>query len=84
MTVNSPKTKCHGNSAQVVVTVRRCEIDHAQSWSTTSPAPSPRLDFGVSPNCASGLRPVTLRMAVHAHSEDATKKAPPSSYLVVR
>jgi len=59
--VNSPKTKCHVNSAQVVVTVRRYEIDHAQSWSsgsTTSPgslAASLRLDFGVSPNCASRL-----------------------------
>jgi hypothetical protein len=43
MTVNSPKTKWHGNSAQVVVPVRRCEIDHAQSWSSTSAA-SPRFD----------------------------------------
>jgi putative transposase len=34
-----------------------------QAAASGSPAPSPRFDFGVSPNCASRLRSVMIRMA---------------------
>ena len=67
----------------IFVTVRRCKIDHAHSSSRRSagsPRPlsaSPRLDFGVSPNCASRFeRPLStasLHTLAAPHSDHSNE-----------